>query len=217
MALYAKYKSGDFIVKNNEYLQIDSTSLQPVRFVRAMGMDNLIIMPSDKFVIARSKKMPDYFKYLIVGDTLVITGETSANENGNESERRRMSETVWLHLPGVEMITVTNTAVHLGGTPDSAAVVNRNIQLSASSLFVQPQAAETKMYFGKMQVAASNGSELIFSDNPSNVSEVSCELRNSKLQDAPSASIGSLSIKADQQSTVQLNGDNFRKLNNTKQ
>ncbi len=212
IALYAKYKSGDFTVATDDFMSNDTTTLKPVRFVKVTGMDNLVIVPSSGFAITKQKKMPGYFKYAEVGDTLFITGDTSTYRNNNELVKRRMHETVWLHLPSIEMISAENTAIHLLGARDSAAAINTNVLLSSASLFVQPQAADTTMFFGKLSVQARDGSEFIFSDNPSNVSQVACELRNSKIQDAPSASIGTLSIRADQQSTVQLNGNNLRKL-----
>lgn len=217
VALYAKYKSGDYTIAEDVSSSTDTTALKPFRFVSATGMDNLVILPSTSFSIATAKKMPDYFKYVIKGDTLLITGDTASYKNDEVLERRRMPETVYLHVPQVEMILAENCSVHLVGSTDSINAINTKINLTNSSLLVQDLPTERPRYFGNLIVTASAQSEVMFADNPSTSLSVSCQLRNSRLQDSPSASIGSLNVQADQQSTVQLNGNNISKLASQKQ
>jgi hypothetical protein len=214
VAMYAKYKSGDFTVSTASS-NTDTVDIDPVNFVRITGMENIVIEPSSSFSMLKAKVMPANFKYLISGDTLVITGDTSSYKAGSERQFTRMSEQITLRLPAVEKISAENTSIWLNGTRDSASALNNRFDLAFSTLNLQQEFADSRRYFGNLDVTAIGNSRIEMNDYLITIKSLSCTLINSVLEDAPHSILEKISVNFDDYSVIKLNGTNLKKLQTT--
>jgi hypothetical protein len=214
LALYAKLKNGDFTVEKGDN-RSETINLQPVKFLRLQGLDDVSIVYSDTFSLEIEKEYPSYFKYSVSGDTLIVKGDTIVSRRGAKAERRNLRHRVVLHLPELEGIKVLYSGLTLRGGSDTAVIGDFNIDLHQSRLLLGKQIGgpeKKPVYFNRLKVVARDASNVVLGASNFNISDFDCTLLGSRLNDE-NANAGRLTLTTDEQSSVQLSGNNIRKLN----
>ncbi len=159
----------------------------------------------------------DHLRYTISDDSLVIHGDTTIKRTNGSNDTERSYEEVNLFLPAGVIIFADNSDVSVKGNKDStkAASYNFSIVNSTSLKVVQDGDDSTRVYFGKLEIAASSAAGIEFTA-PTYVKDLELSLVKSAFTDN-GAFIGKLKIEADKVSNISLKGDNLNKLNTAKQ
>jgi hypothetical protein len=218
IALYAKYKSGDFVtmktVHHDEYI---TPHLTPVHYIVASGITNFSIIPSDTLRLEIEKGDTYGVRFTIAGDSLILHGDTTVTRNDSTKDIIRSSREVKLYLPASENITLDFCSVELHTADDSSKAKSYRFSiLNETSLrltYNDYENAKAK-YINSIFIKADNSSSIEFAAR-TEIKEADLILNNSKFEDN-NAQIGNLAIDADKSSEVKLSGANLQLLKSRK-
>lgn len=205
VALYAKYKKGDFAAVNDEMwpMNMISQSLTGVKYVIIDNVDNLNIEAGDSSELQYEKPTKDDEKILSVttkADTLFINGKTGSSVVARWY--RRMNLTVAGLLP----VRITNSKLDISRGKTNQAMA-MDISLDETLMEVNNNSQET-MNFSTLKVNAVNGSQINLFNTTINSLDVT--LRNSSLEET-TLNTDSIKIATDASSKIELSGKNLQK------
>ncbi|RYG05457.1 MAG: hypothetical protein EOO02_03790 [Chitinophagaceae bacterium] len=209
LTLSSKYKNGQYTTVNVNAGR-DSVTIKPVRFIKLKGLDNVVIVPSYAYRLEIQKEMPSYFRYTVVGDTLIVTGDTSF-----PNERRRTYEEVSIHVPQMKLIQAENCTVNVTGKLDSVETGLMRFELIQSRMFFTNHYNQknAQQYFGEVFIKAKQNSEIDFGASTISFKTFACELESSTLRDNQFGKVDKFMVKASDSSSLQLTGSSLQRLN----
>jgi hypothetical protein len=210
LALFAKYKSGDFASANQIPDDMDRHSLPDIKYVSITGLVNCYLIPAEKPAIEINKDKGSRISYKVVGDTLVVTGDSAATKEDYERGVRN-HQLVNLKLPSTEQVKLTYGSLFLLGGDDSVHAPSFSIELTTHAHLgiIQREPVTTKTFFNRLDLVT-NKSTVELDDNTMinelNVRSVSSNLIYKQ------ASIKNMTMDADSNTAVTLSGKNLKSL-----
>jgi hypothetical protein len=218
-ALYAKYKSGDFVsMKSIEEDRFERPALKNINNVVVYGLDNFSITAADSFAVQIEKSKYGHLHYTISGDSLVIHGDSVINHPDGAKDTERSNQNVNLYLPSGKNIIADNSDLRLKGSKDSSKAGAYHFSLLNSASFKIDEndyEDSTYKYFKDLTIKADHASNIEISAY-TRIGELNLTMLESQFIDND-AQIGKLTIDVDKKSSVTLKGDNLKKLNLIKQ
>ncbi|MEP6746289.1 MAG: hypothetical protein ABJB86_01115 [Bacteroidota bacterium] len=213
IALYAKYKTGNYIamtkVHEDRYLHIP---MKKISSVAVYGLNNFNIIPADSFKLEIEKGNESHLRYAINGDSLIIHGDSIVPHPGASDEIHRSDQSVNLYLPASIAISADNSEINLNGVKDSLKAKSYHIILARSSSLKVAQNGDDSnhVYFNALTIQA-QATSIEFTAY-THMHELQLTTIASSFTDN-GASIDKLMINADNVSGISLKGDNLKKLN----
>jgi hypothetical protein len=211
LALFAKYKSGDFASAEQIPDNMDRHSLPAIKYVSITGLVNCyLISHAEKPSIEINKEGKSRIAYKVVGDTLVVTGDSAATKEDYERGLRN-HQLVNLKLPATEQVKLTYGSLFILGGDDSAQAPSYSIELvtNAHLGIIQREPATTKAFFNRLNLVT-NKSNVELDDktmiNELNVRSVASNLIYKQ------ASIKHMTMDVDSNTAVTLSGKNLKSL-----
>jgi len=214
VALYAKYKSGNYVtMKTVEEDRFTRTTFKNINNIAVYGLDNFNVKPADSLKLEIEKDKNGHLHYTIVGDSLIIHGDSTINRPNGSADIQRSYQVVNLYTPMIANIIADNADVNLQGSKDSLKAISYHFSLTNSAgLKVEDYGNDsTHVYFKGLTIKASNSAGIELTAH-SRVRELVLTLFESAFTDN-GASIDKLVIDADKISNITLKGDNLKKLN----
>ncbi len=214
LTLYAKYKSGHYVamktVQEDRYMRY---AFKNIRHIAVYGINNFNIKPADSLKLEIEKDERDHLHYTIVGDSLIIHGDSTIKRPNGSSDIERSYQQVNLFLPASETITANNSDINLKGSKDSANAKSYHFYLNNdASLKVEQEGDDSShVYFKELAVQASHSAGIEFTAH-TYIFNLNLTLVTSAFTDN-GAFVDKLMIDADKESNISLKGDNLKKLN----
>lgn len=199
VTLYAKYKSGDYTVYNEEEDPLLAMNSFPnILFVSVSNVPTATVRFSD--VAQVGKEAEEDLQYVRKGDTLMIS-----SKGGPEQEYIRRHV---LHVPHNATLSLINSTISL--EPGKKNVVaNPVIYLKKSSAIFA--SAETPFQLGQVKVVATDSSAALF-HGKTNVNQLEVQLSRSSIE-YMEGDFGQLSIVTDSLSRIALQAKHLSKAN----
>ncbi|MFT3936643.1 MAG: hypothetical protein QM726_23665 [Chitinophagaceae bacterium] len=215
LALYAKYKSGNYIsMKVEQENRFIKKSFTNISHIAVYGINNCSIMPSDSLRLEIEKSENGHLHFAVVGDSLIIHGDTIVSRGDGRTEAERSYQDVNLYLPLATVgILANNSDVSLKGSKDSTKSASYFFSVvNDGSLKVEDGGDDnTHVYFKGLTINASHSSGIELTSH-TRVNDLQLTMVESAFTDN-GAMIDKLMIDADKLSNISLKGDNLRKLN----
>ena len=214
VAIFTQYKSGHYItMKAYRDTRFEKHSFNNIPFIVLSGLDNVNIYPSDTLKLEIEKSERRSLKYKLIGDSLIIQGDSIINKPDGINEILRFSQEVNLYLPNSEYIKATNSEIRIEPVKDSSQSKSYAFYLNSSShLSISNNNSQdsSKKYFNKLLINANDNSFVDLSGYL-NVHELQLKLSNSSQFDDQNSFINTIDINADKKSTIKLTGENLKK------
>ena len=190
IALYAKYKAGDYTIYNEED-DLTSLSMQQfpnILFVTLRNVPEGTVKFSDVAQLEKGKE--DDFQYTRNGDTLQITG------TANQQEYRRP---VTFYLPANATLSLFNSSFVFEAGKE--VTQNNPVVYLQNSRAIFP-GNQGPFSLGHLRIVASDNSGVYFRGN-TQVARLDVRLLNSEIE-ATESDFGQLSIETDSLSRISL-------------
>ena len=200
ISLYAKYKSGDYTVYH-EADELASQSMQAfpnILFVSVRNVPGATVKFSDVAEVEKSED--DLIQYVQKGDTLLITGSKSAQQD--------LKYPVAIQLPSKATVSVFHSSIVFEGS-QKAVPNNPVIYLDKSRVLFSGE--KSPLAIEQLKVVASDNSIVSFKGN-TQVAQLEVQLLNS-LIDCGEGNFNQLSIATDSLSRISLQSKHFLKAN----
>ena len=214
VALYAKYKSGDYVsMKSVQEDRFVRKTLTNISHIAVYGLNNCRIMPSDSLKLEIEKDENGHLHYTIKGDSLIIHGDSVINKPNGSADIERSYQDVNIYLPlAATTILADNADVTLKGSRDSVSAASYYFSVvNNASLKVQQEGADTvHVFFKELTIQASHSSGIELTAQ-TRVNDLQLTMIKSAFSDND-AFIEKLMIDADSVSNISLKGDNLRRL-----
>jgi hypothetical protein len=211
LALFAKYKSGDFASANQIPDDMERYPLPAIKYVSITGLVNCYLLPNaEKPALEINKEGKSRISYKVVGDTLVVTGDSSATKEDYERGVRN-HQLVNLKLPATEQVKLAYGSLFLLGGDDSVEAPSFSIELTTHAHLgiIQREPASTKTFFNRLNLVTNNSNVEL--DDKTMISELNVRSVTSKLI-YKQASIKHMTMDVDSHTTVTLSGPNLKNL-----
>lgn len=214
VALYAKYKKGDFVTVEQLHEQkYDKHVLNGVNKVEVSGLENLEIYPSDTFRIELEKR-EDKKQELIFeqkGDVLVLKGGTTQKNSEGKDEVYRSFTGAVIYMPANVSINITECEASFKGADDTTKAYSGNITARNASLTFGAGKRDEKAtgYFNNISINATGG-RVEFSDDAA-FKELNISLTTSEITDLGFMA-DKIAVNADDKSVISLKGANLKKV-----
>ena len=212
-AIYAKYKSKDFVtMKVLHEERYNTYKLSGVRSLELNGLQNVKIIPSDTAKLEVQKAGGREVNHTIVNGVLSLSGDTLMERVNSNLDRERNYRDVIIYLPGIENIKAASCNIRIKGSKDAASALSLSFDLANSEVnfsFDERDNTHDVNHFNKITVAKASHS-LIELEANAIIKEMNLRMDTSRFEDG-GAQVDSISIHADDASTVQLSGKNISK------
>jgi hypothetical protein len=205
VALYAKYKKGDFTAVNDEMwpMNMISQSLTGINYVSVDNVENLTIEAGDSSKFQYDKPGEEDENILSVtrkADTLFVVGKSTKNNIGRWYRRANLS------ISGLLPVHVKNSQLRINRSKN-VQPLHVDISLDEAFMEVNNDSQET-LSFSTIKLNAVRGSRINFFNASINSLDVS--LHNSFLEET-TLNADSIKITTDAASKIQLSGKNLKK------
>jgi hypothetical protein len=205
VALYAKYKKGDFSAVNDDMwpMNMISQSLTGINYVSVDNVENITIQAGDSSELQYDKAMEGDENILSVtrkADTLFLTGKSTKNNNGRWYRRTNLS------IAGLLPVRITNSKLNINSSKTNQPLV-MDISLDEAFMDVNND-SQTPLNFSLLKVNAVHGSRINLFNATINSLDVT--LKNSFLEET-TLNADSIMIATDASSKIQLSGKNLQK------
>jgi hypothetical protein len=200
IALYAKYKAGDYTTYNTEddLARLSMEQFPNILFVSVRNVAGATVKFSEVAQVEKNEKGDIQFSRK--GDTLEITGKT------NQQEYRRP---ITIYLPHNSTLSLQNAALTFESGSKNEIQNNPVIHLQNShAIFPGEQAS---LSLGHLRLIATDNSRVMFRAN-AKVVHLDVKLSNSAIE-AAEGSFGQLSIATDSLSRISLSAKQLLKAN----
>ncbi len=206
VALYAKYKRGDYTLVTDSMWPMDITTthlIKDVKYISLNNIENIEVRASDTSMLRYEKPKENEENILSVtqnGDTLFVLGKSQKNEIGRWYRRTE------LLLAGEMPVFVTNAALHVRhGERDQPLSLN----LKIDKTFLELEGREEgKGNYGLIKIDAVNESRIELRNIKTNNLQIG--LNKSSIEDH-NLLADSISISTDAASEIKLKGQNLVK------
>jgi hypothetical protein len=209
LMVYAKYKRGDYEAFKREEEKMTTVKLPAARYVSITALCSVEILnsPTASFEVQQGKEKS--ITYHMVGDTIVIHGNTSLTKE--ELERGECNyQRFRLHLPAATGVYISHATVRINGKVDSAQAPSFNVHLDRSSTLIVGNNEKENKYFN--QLVLSGDHSFLEMNEHLVVNDLSLKLVNDSKFDSKKAAIKSLKLDVDNKSTVSLTGYSIKNL-----
>ena len=192
ITLYAKYKNGDYTIYNaaDDQPSFPMQTFSHIKFVSVRNVPEATVRFSD--VAQVEKNTNGDLQYVQNGDTLLITGRDSANQQGFRNY-------VVFNLPHNATLSLFNSNIFFEAGKKGTAG-NPVIYLNKSQ--VRFSEGGSPMLFNQLRLVASENSSAAFLGN-TQINNLEVQLSNSSIEDV-TGNIGGLSIVTDTLSRIAL-------------
>jgi hypothetical protein len=213
LALYAKYKSGDFVSAKEMADEMGRRPLPPIKHVSITGLTNCyLIAHGEQPLIEINEPYKSRIAYKVIGDTLIVTGDSTGTKESYDRGIRN-NTLVNLILPATASVQLAYGTLRLSGGDDSAHAPSYSIELAnAHVAIIERYPPETNVFFNRLDVVTNASS--IDLDNYAAINELHVRSRSSYLN-SRQALIRQMTIDADSSSSVVLSGKNLKNLTTT--
>jgi hypothetical protein len=203
IALYAKYKKGDYTLLTDNMFPMDLSThlLKDVKYVSLHNMGNVSIRTADtsKLMYDKTEKGDeDALTFTRNGDTLVVSGKDNAGGNWYRRTELSLSE-------GMQ-VSMKRSGAHVRRS-NVAAPVSINFSLDDSFIEFNEREEDAATY-GMVNINAVNDSRIEL--KKIKVNGLHINLMNSSLEEKDLFA-DSIRVTADKTSTVKLGGENLTK------
>jgi hypothetical protein len=208
VTLYAKIKNGDLVVLRNAEPPpvLEKHATPNIRHVVVTGLGECHIMHSETARLELPKDWNQHLVWRVVGDSLIIGG----SRNKGYTRTVQVLLPVNLYLPQDATVYANYSNLYIGGADDSAKAVSLVVNTANSTIFISPNLrAGWKALWAKLQITSRDGGINVSPD--AEITEMDLVLNNSAFTDE-GARFGSLSVKADSNSTISLRQGSLEKL-----
>jgi hypothetical protein len=214
VALYAKYKRGDYVSFDKIWEgRFEEHALPKVKYVSITGLNRCNILPAAESKIKIFKMKDTRLSYRISNDTLVIDGDSLVGKQGYENGIRNY-QTINLYLPGNEAINVLYTGLFVNGSSDTTSAPSWQINLLNKSRLTADDFNNKKTFFNHLQINA-NRSTVTFNEETF-INELSIQ-GSAAIITNHSSGIKQLHMSVDSTSTVILQGKSVNDIKFTKE
>ena len=211
LALYAKYKSGDFVSAKELPDDMDRHPLPLIKYVSITGLTNCyLISYGEKPAIEINKEGKSRISYKVVGDTLVVIGDSIATKE-DYARGLRNHQLINLRLPAAEQVKLAYGSLFLSGGDDSTDAPSYSIELATDAHLgpMQREPVTTKTFFNRLDLVTNKSNVEL--DNHTIINELHVRSVASQLI-YKQASIKNLTMDLDSTTTVTLSGNNLKRL-----
>ncbi|MEO5682421.1 MAG: hypothetical protein ABIQ88_07245 [Chitinophagaceae bacterium] len=213
LALYAKYKSGHYVIlKSVQEDRFLRPVLKNISTVTVYGLNNFHVHPADTLRLEIEKDKKSHLHYTVNGNALIIHGDSVVRRPGNDDDVLRSYQDVNLYLPAGGVVTADNSEVILHGSKDSVKAGSYQFSLvNAASLKVDQNGDDAApIYFKGLAIQASHAAGIQLM-HYARVFDLKLNLIQSAFSDE-GAFIDKLVVDTDTLSNISLKGDNLRKI-----
>jgi hypothetical protein len=205
VALYAKYKKGNFTAVNDDMwpMNMISQSLTGINYVSVDNVENLTIEAGDssKFQYDPPAELDENILSVTrKADTLFVVGKSTKNKIGRWYRRANLS------ISGLLPVHVKNSQIRLNRSKNTQPL-SLDISLDEAFMEVNTDTQET-LNFSTLKLNAVRGSRINFFNAKINSLDIS--LQNSFLEET-TLNADSITINTDPSSKIQLSGKNLQK------
>ncbi len=205
IALYAKYKKGDYTLVGDDMWPTNMVtySLRDIKYVSVDNVENVSIHAADSSKLQYDKAVEGDENILSVtnrNDTLFLLGKSNGNSPGRWYRRTHLS------LAGPLPIKIINSDLHVQD-PKTSNPISMDITLDRSFMEVNNRQNTTTNFAG-LKITASNDSRISLFNVRTHLLDIT--LKNSFLEETTLIA-DSISITTDQASKLQLSGKNLSK------
>jgi hypothetical protein len=213
VAIYAKYKSNDYITLQVLHEERYATyALHDIQSVYLAGLQSVTIIPADTAKLEIEKEGFRELRHDIVNGVLTIKGDSVSEHWSSSFDRVRNSRDVIIYLPRIPAIRATYCELNILGVNDTAKALSFSLDLTGTTVhFTDRKESNTpaKSNFDKLTVTGASHSSIEFSDH-SFIKELNLSLDSSRFDDG-GADCRAITIHADNESSVKMNGKNINK------
>jgi hypothetical protein len=205
VALFAKYKKGDFTAVNDDMWPMNmlSQSLTGINYVSVDNVENLTIEAGDSSKFQYDKPNEGDENILFVtrkADTLFVVGKSTKNNIGRWYRRANLS------ISGLLPVHVKNSQLRINRSKSNQSLA-MDISLDEAFMEVNNDSQET-LSFSTIKLNAVRGSRINFFN--ANINSLDVSLHNSFLEET-TLNADSIKINTDAASKIQLSGKNLQK------
>lgn len=198
LTLYAKYKSGNYTVYDEDDLALQSVQSFPnVLIVSVRDVQGATVVFSDA---ARLEKEQEGIQYVQKGDTLQISGSRT-----NQEEHRTHAT---FHVPHNAVLSASNSSLVF---KNDDKVAGNNIALNLERTSALFSGVKSGLRLGNAKIVASDSSAVLF-EGKTKVGNLDVQLSKSTFEYGE-GDIGQLSIAADSLSRLSLQSKHLSKAN----
>jgi hypothetical protein len=211
LALYAKIKNSDFVSSGKIPDEMERYSLPVIKNVSITGLVNCqLISYGEQPGIEIHKEGKRRISYKVEGETLVITGDSTATKETYEHGERN-NVLVNLRLPATAQIKLAYGSLWLSGGYDSAHAPSYAIELATDAylgiMHHEPEA--TNVFFNSLNLVINKSS--IELNNKTVIDELHVQSHASHFI-CQQASIRQMTMNVDSKSTVFMQETNLKSL-----
>jgi hypothetical protein len=209
LMVYAKYKRGDYEPFQREEMKLTNVNLPASRYVSITGLCSVELSNSaaPRFEVQQGKEKT--ITYRMVGDTVVINGNTSLNNEQMEHAECNY-QTFKLHLPATTEVHTRYAEVRINGKADSTQAPSFNIHLHKRSFLVMDNNEGEYNYVNQLLLSGDNAN--VDLKDHLVIKDLSLKLVNSSRFDGKKAEIRSLKLDVDNASTISLSGNSIKNI-----
>ncbi|HUP11574.1 MAG TPA: hypothetical protein VM187_05170 [Niastella sp.] len=209
LMVYAKYKRGDYVPFQREVEKMTTVNLPAARYVSITALCSVEILnsPAASFEVKQGEEKS--ITYHMVGDTMVIQGNTSFTKE--QMERGECNyQLLKLHLPATTAVFANYATARVNGSADSAQAPSFNINLGKNSTLILGNNEKEKKYFN--QLLLSGDHSYLEMNEHLVVYDLSLKLINDSKFDSRKAELKSLKLDVDNKSVLILTGTSIKNL-----
>lgn len=205
VALFAKYKKGDFIAVNDDMwpMNMISQSLTGINYVSLENVESLYIQAGDSSKLEYEKTERNEENSLQVirkADTLFVTVKSNGNTNGKWYRRTQLS------LSGLLPVHIKNAHSYIRSSKTTQPLA---LDVSLDEAFMEVNNnSDERLNFSTLKANAVNGSQINLFNTT--INDLDVTLRNSSLEETK-LDTDSIKITTDAASKIQLSGKNLQK------
>ncbi|OQP66724.1 hypothetical protein [Niastella populi] len=205
--VYAKYKRGDYVPFQRESaVFMDRVDVPGAKFVSITGLGGVELINSDTAKFETDKDNVGRISYKMVKDTLVITDPTLTDEQLERGGRNY--QRFKLYLPPSVPVQTAFCSINAKGAVDSTHAASYKIALTRNSnLSIRND--NRASYFDQLLIKGESA-EIVLEDQAI-INDLHVQLVHSSINDMK-ATIQSITVEADPQSSLNLSGKNIKAL-----
>jgi len=208
LMVYAKYKRGDIVPFVREEERLTSVNLPVAKYVSITALCRVELTNSAAPGFEVHEGQEKGITYRMVGDTLVILGNTSLPAKIEEAECNR--QLLRLRLPATTEVYAHCADIKIKGNTDSTQAPSYNIHLDKRSFLYTDDNDDDTRYINQLLLW---GDDTRFRlDQHINVSGLNLKMVNGSTFDDEKGEIRNLTLDVDNSSTINLSGNSIKNI-----
>ena len=212
-AIYAKYKNNKFITSARLHEErYDSYKIDGVLSVSLTGLDHVTVIPSDTARFEIEKEQGAKPLHTFSNGVLAVKGDTMITYKDGTTSRERNYRDIILYLPYTQQIKSDFCNLSVKGARDTSKTLSIQFELNGTELQLGYTDSEDKTATGNFRniiVSKANGGLVEISKNAF-INKMELTLQSGRFEDG-GATFDSLSVSADDNSSISITGKNISK------